>query len=59
MLHSKHVIVIEDNGIGFNLAHVRKFGNGIHNIQKRLRDIDGEAQIWSEEGKGTRIQLEF
>jgi signal transduction histidine kinase len=59
MLHSKHIIVIEDNGIGFNLAHVRKFGNGIHNIQKRLKDIDGEAQIWSEEGNGTRIQLEF
>ncbi|HVS96351.1 MAG TPA: 7TM diverse intracellular signaling domain-containing protein [Puia sp.] len=46
------VIEIQDDGIGINLDRLRKFGNGLNNMKKRMASIDGECTI--ENWKGTR-----
>ena len=53
----KHLkMVIEDNGKGFSETSIAK-GNGLNNIRKRALEINGQARIESEEGKGTRIDV--
>jgi signal transduction histidine kinase len=46
------VIEIQDDGVGINLEKLRKFGNGLNNMKKRMASIDGEFNI--ENWKGTR-----
>ena len=46
------VIEIQDDGVGINLEKLRKFGNGLNNMKKRMASIDGEFNI--ENSKGTR-----
>ncbi|HAT64349.1 MAG TPA: two-component sensor histidine kinase [Flavobacteriaceae bacterium] len=50
-------ITIQDNGVGFNKEEV-VMGNGLQNMSKRGRDLQGELKINSEDGKGTIILLE-
>ncbi|PHS62570.1 MAG: two-component sensor histidine kinase [Flavobacterium sp.] len=47
---------IIDNGIGFNKEHI-EFGNGLHNIKKRARDLKGSFTITSSDKKGTTITV--
>lgn len=47
---------ISDNGIGFVLGTENK-GNGLINMEKRVRKIGGEFYLKSAPGKGTRIQI--
>lgn len=49
-------IEIIDNGKGFVLAEV-ELGNGINNIKKRAKEINGEVQFSSIPSKGTNITL--
>jgi len=49
-------IVVADNGVGFNVSQLSN-GNGLDNMRKRAAAIDGEMQIESANGAGTRIQL--
>ena len=51
-------IEIEDDGIGFNEATIEA-GNGLTNIRKRSRDMNGMATIVSQENKGTTITVNF
>jgi signal transduction histidine kinase len=54
------VIVIKENGIGFNYHDVSKNssgGLGLHTIDKRVKLIEGTFQVDSEIGKGTQITL--
>ena len=46
------VIEIQDDGVGINMDRLRKFGNGLNNMKKRMASIDGEFNI--ENWKGTR-----
>jgi len=48
-------IQIQDNGTGFDRAGIRPFSNGLHNIEKRMKDIGGTVDIQS--AKGTAIRL--
>jgi signal transduction histidine kinase len=48
-------IQIRDNGIGFNANSIRKYGNGLTNIEKRMKDIGGEVEI--KNINGTVIKL--
>lgn len=43
-------IWIRDDGIGFNQKHTRAYSNGLYNIRKRMQDIDGRAEIKSNDG---------
>lgn len=51
-------IQIKDNGVGFNIDEA-KLGNGLNNIKKRSRDLQGVVTINSSKGKGTTISLKI
>jgi signal transduction histidine kinase len=44
------VIVIEDDGVGFDPAGVRPSGNGLTNMRQRVSDIGGRLQIDHSDG---------
>lgn len=46
------MVIIEDNGKGFEMNDSFKFGNGLNNMQKRMKDLNGSYQIQSAVGKG-------
>ena len=45
-------VIIEDNGKGFEMNDDFKYGNGLNNMQKRMKDLNGTYQIQSATGKG-------
>lgn len=47
-------IIISDNGIGFSSDEVN-LGNGIANMQKRIKDIGGIFEMNAQKGLGTTI----
>lgn len=49
------IIVIQDDGIGFDGKNIRPFSNGLNNMQKRMKDILGNLEILQK--NGTRIIL--
>lgn len=51
-------ITILDDGKGFNENEV-SFGNGIENMKKRVKDIDGEIEFYSKLNKGTTITIQL
>jgi signal transduction histidine kinase len=51
------VIVIADNGCGFDLKSVSGEGNGLSNMRRRLEDIGGRLDISSQPEKGTTVRL--
>lgn len=53
----KLVIEIQDDGVGINMEKLRKFGNGLHNMKKRMATIDGEFEIANHEGTRTTFGL--
>ena len=46
----KLMITIRDNGIGFNPEKNRPYSNGLINIKKRMKDINGTIEFESNEG---------
>ncbi|WP_431211157.1 sensor histidine kinase [Puia sp. P3] len=50
-------IEIQDDGVGINLEKLRKFGNGLNNMKKRMASIDGEFNIENREGTRTTFHL--
>ena len=53
---SAYEIKVSDNGNGFNTENVSD-GNGLNNMKKRAKDIDGELDIRSSDSEGTLITL--
>lgn len=47
---------IQDNGVGFNIAKARK-GIGLKNIDSRVRELGGKAEIYSKINQGTSIKI--
>lgn len=43
-------IMLKDNGKGFDPEKVRLFGNGLKNIDKRMQQVGGQADIISQNG---------
>ncbi len=54
-------ILIEDNGVGFDLSEVKthKDGIGIYNIERRIEHLGGNFTIDSSLGKGTTIIIDI
>ena len=54
-------LLVEDNGIGFSTDAVpgKQEGMGLHNIRKRAELMDGEIDIASRPGTGTRVTLKI
>jgi len=55
---NKIQIEIQDNGKGFDIENT-DFGNGLHNMKKRIEEIDGTFEINSLINKGTKIRFEI
>jgi signal transduction histidine kinase len=53
------LILIRDNGKGIDTGKVRKFGNGINNISKRMADIGGTATFKSQNGTVVALQVQL
>jgi signal transduction histidine kinase len=43
-------ITIMDNGLGIDLDKIRRFGNGLRNMQNRLENINGQFTIKNQHG---------
>ncbi len=52
-------IEIQDDGVGINLEKLRKFGNGLNNMKKRMASIDGEFTIENWRGTRTTFYLQL
>ncbi len=50
---------ISDNGTGFSLKEKANWGNGLRNMDQRMKEIGGDFQINSEKNLGTLIKLTF
>ena len=46
----KLLITVHDNGVGIDLKNIRRFGNGLNNIKKRMQSIDGDFIIGHDNG---------
>ena len=49
-VNDKLRICITDNGLGINFENLRRFGNGLKNMQARLENINGSFNIRSNKG---------
>jgi signal transduction histidine kinase len=48
---------IQDDGVGFDVAHLNAGGLGLPGIHERAQKIGGHLDIASAPGKGTRIKI--
>jgi len=51
------VIKIADNGVGIDLQHIRRFGNGLKNIARRMESIGGASEVKNHQGTVTELTL--
>jgi signal transduction histidine kinase len=50
-------LTVRDHGKGYDTAvHEGGFGQR-HSIRKRMEEVGGRSEIWSEPGRGTRVEL--
>jgi signal transduction histidine kinase len=52
-------VEISDNGTGFSVKEKQNWGNGLRNMDQRMKEIKGDFQISSEKNLGTHIKLSF
>ena len=58
-VNERLMIEIQDDGVGINLEKLRKFGNGLNNMKKRMASIDGEFNIENWQGTKTTFYLQL
>lgn len=51
------LVVVEDNGQGFDASLLTGEGNGLSNMQQRLAEMGGECAVFSEPGAGCRVEF--
>ena len=54
-------LMVEDTGVGFNVATVKakQKGIGLENIEKRVNELGGNLSIDSTIGRGTTIMIDI
>jgi signal transduction histidine kinase len=57
--HDGIIVVVQDDGMGFNAQTSARGGLGLLGIQERVRELDGKMRISSEPGNGTTIRVEI
>jgi two-component system, NarL family, sensor kinase len=50
-------IIIRDNGKGLNKEEGNRFGNGLKNMERRMREINGSVELQSENGTLVTIRV--
>ncbi|MBS1946305.1 MAG: hypothetical protein JST47_00925 [Bacteroidetes bacterium] len=53
----KLVMIITDDGCGFDILQEKTHGNGLKNMHDRAKEIGADIDIKSWEAKGTRLEL--
>jgi signal transduction histidine kinase len=53
----KLLINIADNGLGIDMENLRRFGNGLRNMQNRLENINGKFSIRNHEGTIAEFEI--
>jgi signal transduction histidine kinase len=48
---------ITDNGVGIDHEKLRRFGNGLKNIERRMKSIGGSYKIINNNGTETKLEL--
>lgn len=56
-VNPKLKITITDDGIGIDPEKIRRFGNGLNNIERRIKAIGGSYSITNIKGTQTTIEL--
>jgi signal transduction histidine kinase len=56
MRNNRLIIRIQDNGTGIDEERLRRFGNGLANMRKRMESVNGKFKI-ENEGGGTRVSF--
>jgi signal transduction histidine kinase len=56
-VNSVLMIKIHDNGVGIDLQKIRQFGNGLQNIERRMKGIGGDFEIANNNGTVTVLEL--
>lgn len=51
------IVVVQDNGKGFDMSAIKPGRHGMGNMSKRIRELGGTCNIFSEPGKGCRIEF--
>ena len=65
LLNQQIELVVRDDGQGFDKEQLKTLaarsmsGNGLNNMKRRAEEMDGECDIQSFVGKGTRVHLKF
>ena len=55
-VHDGYVrLTVEDDGVGFNPRTVQGHGQGLNNMQTRVRKLGGRLEVMSGPGRGTQI----
>jgi signal transduction histidine kinase len=52
------LVVIEDNGEGFDLAQVDPSRNGLNNMIERMKEVGGECRILTRPGAGCHVEFQ-
>jgi len=50
-------IKIADNGVGIEQEKIRRFGNGLKNIERRMKGIGGSYTISNNSGTETKLEM--
>ncbi len=51
----QHLLVVQDNGRGFDPAIVKSERNGMTNMAERMTELGGSCQVTSQPGQGCRV----
>ena len=51
------VVIIKDNGRGFNMAAAKTGRHGLTNMSKRMSELGGTCRVTSQVGKGCRVEF--
>jgi signal transduction histidine kinase len=52
------IVVVEDNGAGFDLEKADPGRNGLTNMTERMKEVGGRCQITSKAGAGCRVEFQ-
>jgi signal transduction histidine kinase len=53
------IVIVKDNGIGFDWQQIKPDRNGLNNMRLRMGEIDGFFNIVSRSGEGCKVSLGF
>ncbi len=51
------IVVVQDNGSGFDITKVKSGRHGLSNITQRLSELGGSCLVTSQPGKGCRVEF--